>query len=165
MTSGPPHVDATTLRRSRSEGQISQIELSRPQRLSLSRASRRHDSWTGSAHALPPNGAVAYEASPEAEHPPDPRALAPPRRTWLHPSTVVDDHGRQVNIVIPPPQEDTNATQPIRPLTRRGRIWAFFGYGRGASRARKALVSLIWNLGWGFAQVQSISSLYRAQMI
>ncbi|KAF8893330.1 hypothetical protein BD779DRAFT_1758941 [Infundibulicybe gibba] len=33
------------------------------------------------------------------------------------------------------------------------RAMTFFGYGRGASRARKNLVSLYWHLGWGFIQI------------
>jgi len=34
------------------------------------------------------------------------------------------------------------------------RTLAYFGVGRGASHARKSLVSLIWNLSWGFSQVR-----------
>lgn len=41
-------------------------------------------------------------------------------------------------------------TQPYR--TWYGRTMAFFGYGRRASKARRALVSLIWNLSWGMVQ-------------
>jgi len=33
-----------------------------------------------------------------------------------------------------------------------GRTMTFFGYGRRASKARKALVSLVWNLTWGVVQ-------------
>lgn len=33
------------------------------------------------------------------------------------------------------------------------RVLAYFGLGRRATRARKALVSLIWNISWGFLQV------------
>lgn len=39
------------------------------------------------------------------------------------------------------------------------RTLAYFGVGRGASHARKSLVSLIWNLSWGFSQVIVISTL------
>jgi hypothetical protein len=45
-------------------------------------------------------------------------------------------------------------TQPYR--TWYGRTMAFFGYGRRASKARRALVSLIWNLSWGVVQFASI---------
>jgi hypothetical protein len=41
-------------------------------------------------------------------------------------------------------------TQPYR--TWYGRTMAFFGYGRRASKARRALVSLVWNLSWGVVQ-------------
>jgi hypothetical protein len=44
----------------------------------------------------------------------------------------------------------TQDTQPYQ--TWYGRTMAFFGYGRRASKARRALVSLIWNLSWGFVQ-------------
>lgn len=33
------------------------------------------------------------------------------------------------------------------------RVLAFFGYGRGSSRHRKELVSLVWTLSFGFIQV------------
>jgi hypothetical protein len=159
MTSSPPHVQPSTLRRSRSEGHISVVELPRPQRLSLTRTSRRHDSWTGPPNPPTLNRTDGYEATTDAEHLSGSRTSAPPRRVWLPPATVIEDHGRQADIVIPL-QEGTNATQSNRPLSRRARIWAFFGYGRGASRARKALVSLIWNLGWGFAQVCQIIAVF-----
>lgn len=35
----------------------------------------------------------------------------------------------------------------------------FFGYGRGASRARRSFVSLVWNLSWGFTQIVIIITL------
>jgi hypothetical protein len=34
------------------------------------------------------------------------------------------------------------------------RILTFFGLGRRATRARKSLVSVIWNISWGFIQVR-----------
>src|SRR5882757_3306268 len=40
--------------------------------------------------------------------------------------------------------------QPYR--TWYGRTMTFFGYGRRASKARRALVSLLWNLSWGVVQ-------------
>jgi len=35
------------------------------------------------------------------------------------------------------------------------RVLTYLGLGRRATRARKALVSLIWSVTWGFAQVRS----------
>ena len=59
----------------------------------------------------------------------------------------------------PPPahHDDAPETEPYQ--TRLGRILAFFGYGRRASKARRALVSLVWNLGWGFIQLVFIIAL------
>ncbi|KAF7321315.1 RING-type domain-containing protein [Mycena kentingensis (nom. inval.)] len=45
---------------------------------------------------------------------------------------------------VPGPGEDASL---------HARLLAFFGYGRGASRARKQLVSLFYNLCWGFVQI------------
>lgn len=47
--------------------------------------------------------------------------------------------------------------QPYR--TWYGRTMAFFGYGRRASKARRELVSLIWNLSWGFVQVSAVHDI------
>ena len=72
---------------------------------------------------------------------------------------------------LPPLQLETNAnpsspTLPMQtpslgpqpqppniPLPLRVRILTFFGLGRRATRARKSLVSVIWNISWGFLQV------------
>ena len=70
---------------------------------------------------------------------------------------------------LPPLQLDTNAnpspptlpTQPTTPgpqpqppnMALSARILTFFGLGRRATRARKSLVSVIWNISWGFLQV------------
>lgn len=35
------------------------------------------------------------------------------------------------------------------------KILSFFGAGQYASRARNSLVSMLWNLAWGIAQVKS----------
>lgn len=39
-----------------------------------------------------------------------------------------------------------------------GRTMAFFGYGRRSSKARRELVTLIWNLSWGFVQASGSDS-------
>lgn len=53
----------------------------------------------------------------------------------------------------PPPPAPPLATHNVSLYSR---IMTFFGYGRGASRARKLLVSLWYNLAWGFVQVRRI---------
>lgn len=53
-----------------------------------------------------------------------------------------------------PTQTTTPGAQPQPPNTAlRVRILSFFGLGRRATRARKSLVSVIWNISWGFLQV------------
>jgi hypothetical protein len=37
------------------------------------------------------------------------------------------------------------------------KLLSFFGFGQYASRARKSLVSMLWNLAWGIAQVNLFS--------
>ncbi|KAJ4497162.1 hypothetical protein C8R41DRAFT_230632 [Lentinula lateritia] len=68
-------------------------------------------------------------------------------------------------ILHPPPTPiPMNNTIPAPPLRRPvhthhspvARLLHFFGYGNDASKVRKELVSLIWRLGWGFAQMVSI---------
>ncbi|KAJ3866590.1 hypothetical protein EV359DRAFT_79431 [Lentinula novae-zelandiae] len=68
-------------------------------------------------------------------------------------------------ILHPPPTPiPTNNTIPAPPLRRPvhthhspvARLLHFLGYGNDASKVRKELVSLIWRLGWGFAQMVGI---------
>ncbi|KAJ7770234.1 hypothetical protein DFH07DRAFT_735478 [Mycena maculata] len=56
----------------------------------------------------------------------------------------------------PPPPTPPLATHNISTYSR---IMTFFGYGRGASRARKLLVSLWYNLAWGFVQIVLIITM------
>jgi hypothetical protein len=59
-----------------------------------------------------------------------------------------------------PTIQPSNVSQdhpPVRPYqpprSRFSRMMLFLGYGRDASRTRRLLVSLIWNVFWGSAQV------------
>ncbi|KAJ3866591.1 hypothetical protein EV359DRAFT_36342 [Lentinula novae-zelandiae] len=65
----------------------------------------------------------------------------------------------------PPISIPTNNTEPSPPLrspvcppnhSTIAKILRFFGLGDDASEVRRTLVSLIWNLGWGFAQMVGI---------
>ncbi|KAJ4487390.1 hypothetical protein C8J55DRAFT_328652 [Lentinula edodes] len=68
--------------------------------------------------------------------------------------------------ILHPPPTPIPTNNPIpAPLLRRpvhthhspiARLLHFFGYGNDASKIRKQLVSLIWRLGWGFAQMVGI---------
>ena len=68
----------------------------------------------------------------------------PPRARISHYPRYPNDHP-------PDPPTESPQAQPYR--TWYARMMAFFGYGRRASKARRELVSLIWNLCWGFVQV------------
>ncbi|KAJ6499905.1 hypothetical protein C8R47DRAFT_970689 [Mycena vitilis] len=59
----------------------------------------------------------------------------------------------------PPPPAATHAPLPTHNLSSYSRIMTFFGYGRGASRDRKLLVSLWYNLSWGFVQIVLIIAM------
>ncbi|KAJ3857686.1 hypothetical protein EV368DRAFT_29857 [Lentinula lateritia] len=54
--------------------------------------------------------------------------------------------------------ESSPLQRPIYPpiISTITKILRFFGFGDDASRVRKTLVSLIWNLGWDFAQMVGI---------
>ncbi|KAJ6593910.1 hypothetical protein B0H19DRAFT_977069 [Mycena capillaripes] len=56
----------------------------------------------------------------------------------------------------PPPPPPPLAAHNVSSYSR---IMTFFGYGRGASRERKQLVSLWYNLAWGFVQVVLIITM------
>ncbi|KAJ7084397.1 hypothetical protein B0H15DRAFT_784281 [Mycena belliarum] len=59
----------------------------------------------------------------------------------------------------PPLQVPPTPALPDHNVSSYTRIMTFFGYGRGASRARKLLVSLWYNLAWGFVQVVLIITM------
>ncbi|KAF9027795.1 hypothetical protein BDP27DRAFT_926620 [Rhodocollybia butyracea] len=68
----------------------------------------------------------------------------------------------------PPPlvtQTNTIPTQPPQGpafSTNRStitKLFLFFGYGPGASRTRRVLVSFIWTIAWGFAQMVAIVAI------
>ncbi|KAJ7462319.1 hypothetical protein B0H11DRAFT_2160178 [Mycena galericulata] len=64
------------------------------------------------------------------------------------PAPPIPEHP-EVPVALPAPPPPPLATHNVSSYSR---IMTFFGYGRGASRARKLLVSLWYNLAWGFVQ-------------
>lgn len=66
-----------------------------------------------------------------------------------------------------PTQTTTPGPQPQPPnIPLRVRILSFFGLGRRATRARKSLVSAIWNISWGFLQVSfRFTPFYQSKLI
>lgn len=65
----------------------------------------------------------------------------------------------------PPLHTQTTIPGPQPQIALRVRILTFFGLGRNATRARKSLVSAIWNILWGFVQVRfRFISFYRSKL-
>jgi hypothetical protein len=89
----------------------------------------------------------------------DPSTAAPSQPQPPQPIITVDAHIRPTWPTSAPPSSVNTMPDPHPPLRRQHnrshytRIMAFFGYGRTASRARRMIVSLLWNLSWGFVQV------------
>ncbi|KAK7057185.1 RING-type domain-containing protein [Favolaschia claudopus] len=117
--------------------------------------SRRSESGVQSLDPDPIHDASSSSESATVVAPP---AMAP----VPHSAGLAVERARST---APPVPEDTPVVQlpqphpqpQSNPLTNHNvssysRIMTFFGYGRGASRQRKLLVSLWYNLAWGFVQ-------------
>jgi len=159
-----------TLRKTRSTGDIPTTDIQRPGQVYIASSSRYSESNSDAAdRTLPLNdetqdtflltvsstmsrelqradpglGQVQSAAPAVVELPEDAQAQA----TVQHPVHVatVDQHNR-----LPPRLHNRSLYS---------RTMAYFGYGRDASRARRSLVALLWNLGWGFVQIVVIISL------
>ncbi|KAJ6586934.1 hypothetical protein DFH09DRAFT_239064 [Mycena vulgaris] len=61
--------------------------------------------------------------------------------------------------VVPAPLAPPAPPAPDHNVSTYSRIMTFLGYGRGASRARKLLVSLWYNMAWGFVQIVLIITM------
>ncbi|KAF7315741.1 RING-type domain-containing protein [Mycena indigotica] len=98
--------------------------------------------------------------APSAIRPPPPAALPSSlRHSESHPPPSTSAHSPQL---VPPTLPSTPTTATAPPTTNPSvhtRIITFFGYGRGASRSRKQLVSLWYNLTWGFVQIVLIITM------
>lgn len=123
-------IEAQSLRRTQSTGDIHP-----PPRARLS-TSHHHSEQEGR------NFNVA--SSPIAEA----TAEDTPRNPWFTPSTTIATGQQQSR------RSSTLTSQQY--LSFIPRVKAFFGIGPDASRTRKALVSVVWSLAYGFAQVAVI---------
>ncbi|KAJ3896281.1 hypothetical protein GG344DRAFT_36893 [Lentinula edodes] len=112
----------------------------------------------GPHSAGPSFNAFTPESIPErrehqviASMPSSPRI--PPPAILHPPSTPIPTNVQTNNTARGPPPR-----RPVYPPNHStiARLLRFFGYGNDASKVRKQLVSLIWSLGWGFAQMVSI---------
>lgn len=110
----------------------------------------------------------------DSNEPPAIRSSSPPTPRFVPPSLppLQLDTNTSVNPSSPTlPIQNTIPTlgpQPQSPniiLPLRVRLLAFFGLGRRATRARKSLVSVIWNISWGFLQVSfTFSPFYQSKL-
>ncbi|KAG2150474.1 hypothetical protein DEU56DRAFT_780188 [Suillus clintonianus] len=122
-------IDAQSLRRTQSAGDIHQ-----PPRARLSTSHHRSEQDGRNFHA---------SSSPIAEG----NTEDTPRSPWFSPNRT--STGQQ--------QSRRSSTSTSRPrLSLTARFKAFFGIGPDASRTRKALVSVVWTLAYGFFQVAAI---------
>lgn len=123
-------IDAQSLRRTQSTGDIHP-----PPRARLS-TSHHHSEHEGRNFNV--------NSSPIAEG----TAEDTPRNPWFTPSTTIPTGQQQSR------RSSTSTSQPHLSLILR--VKTFFGFGPDASRTRKALVSVVWSLAYGFIQVAAI---------
>ncbi|KAJ7262165.1 hypothetical protein B0H12DRAFT_1217556 [Mycena haematopus] len=158
--------DARDLRRVRSAGGIPVSSSVRVPEPALFQPSRRSES---AVQSLDPNLPL-HDASSTA----DTIAVPPAIPRAPHSASLVIGRPRSPT---PPIHEDASTALPVplplplpppppppAPLVTHNvssysQIMTFFGYGRGASRERKLLVSLWYNLAWGFVQVVLIITM------
>ncbi|KAF5393329.1 hypothetical protein D9757_000585 [Collybiopsis confluens] len=102
---------------------------------------------TGHHSAGPTFNAFSIPELPED----DPVRTPPPAVHRPH-STPAPSNALPSNITLDLPR------RPVHPanISRFTRVLLFFGYGPNASRRRRAKVSLIWALCWGFTQLVTI---------
>jgi hypothetical protein len=156
MTTNPPRVDGEMLRRSRSEGDIPASDLPRPARIRTSPTFRYSESYARSIDRASSSRTVAFEEHIRADSPTAVHRVSTStaRRLWSPPPTVTETVDNEADPATSAGDDAAILAQMQRRLSWYARTLAFFGYGRSASRARRAFVSLIWNLGWGLVQVR-----------
>lgn len=123
-------IDAQSLRRTQSTGDIHPPSRAR---LSTSHHHSEHDGRNFNVSSSPIAEGTAEDT---------------PRNTWFTPSTTIPTGQQQSR------RSSTSTSQPHLSLIPR--VKAFFGFGPDASRTRKALVSVVWSLVYGFIQVAAI---------
>ncbi|KAJ7045527.1 hypothetical protein C8F04DRAFT_940014 [Mycena alexandri] len=147
-----------SLRRIRSAGDMPASSTPRapePVRFQPSRFSESH------VHSLGPNRPIhdaSHSPSAVTEPPPMVRAPSSAGLVIERAGSTVPPIPEHPDVPVPVP---VAAPQPAPPLVTHNvslysQIMTFFGYGRGASRARKLLVSLWYNLTWGLIQIAMI---------
>ena len=144
------------LRRVRSVGDLPR----RPERAHVHSTTRMSDSTSDPYNFDSIEAPGIRSSSPTARIVPPTTSLPPLQLgTNADPSSPTSPTQTTIPVLGPQPQS------PNIPLPLRVRILAFFGLGRRATRARKSLVSVIWNISWGFIQVSfSFIPLYQSKL-
>ena len=130
------------LRRVRSVGDLPR----RPERAHVHSAIRMSESISN------PYNFDSHEA-PEIQSSPPTARIAPPTTSSLPLLQLDTNADPTLSTHTTIPVLDPQPQLPSVALPLRVRILTFFGLGRRATRARKSLVSVIWNISWGFLQV------------
>ncbi|KAJ7579264.1 hypothetical protein C8J56DRAFT_340856 [Mycena floridula] len=143
------------LRRIRSVGDIpsSDPTSAPPFLLTISKGS--DESNHEASGSTPPGSAPAAIQ----EHPLEPQIPEPPPSAVLPSPTAASPLMSQYVTVATPHRPEQMPPPRRHNRSVYSRTMAFFGYGRGASRARRSLVSLIWNTAWGVVQIIMIIAL------
>jgi len=127
-----PAVDNQSLRRTQSTGDIHP-----PPRARLPTSHHRSEQDGRNAHAT--SSQIAEGTSEDTS-----------RNPWFNPSTTVPTEQPQAR------RSSTTNSQPQPRRSLYASLKIFFGIGPDASKTRKALISLVWTLTYGFAQVAAI---------
>ncbi|KAF8906535.1 hypothetical protein CPB84DRAFT_1726177 [Gymnopilus junonius] len=149
------------LRRIRSDGDIP----SRPERAHI-RTNRGISESTGDHQAGHSRQISSNLASPIVARHQSPSSI-PSTPTNLSTWSPPLSSARSIPPIQPPqgtpPSADQQSTTRAQAIPHNiplyVRLMMYFGIGRNASYARKSLVSLIWNISWGFLQVVVIMTM------
>lgn len=141
------------LRRVRSVGDLPR----RPERAHVHSTIHRMSGSTTHPYNFDSNGPPAIpSSSPTPRLAPQTTSSLPPLQLDTNPTAIPSSPTLPIQSTTPtlgPQPQSPNITLPLRV-----RLLAFFGLGRRATRARKSLVSVIWNILWGFIQVSLTSN-------
>jgi hypothetical protein len=91
----------------------------------------------------------------------NPPEAQPPSSSAVNTVSITDPTLEVVSGVVSPSLGLETTLPDLEPrswnATFSDKLLSFFGFGQYASRARKSLVSMLWNLAWGIAQVNLFS--------
>jgi hypothetical protein len=153
-----------TLRRTRSTGDIPITEIQRPGIVHVVSSSRHSESNSDAIDrplsSIDDTRDMSLLTVPSTMTMSRGSQSAGPVLSQVHSSPVEEDAQAQTQadvqhpVTVATPDQHHRLPPRLHNRSLYSRTMAFFGYGRDASRARRSLVALLWNLGWGFLQVR-----------